>query len=86
LACGEIAITNTSDLVTVTSPLLQDAPDYEPRANINAKNILPNFSIVGFENIQPGSFQIRLSAIPSDNSFSIVWNAFQKYNSDPDDV
>jgi hypothetical protein len=86
LAFGEVAIPATSDTVLVSSALLQNAPEYVPRANINAKSSLPNFTIVGFQNIQPGSFEVKLSAIPADNTFSLVWNAFQKYNSNENDV
>lgn len=86
LAFGEIQLSSLSTVVTISSPLLQNAPEYVPRANINAKSVMPNFTIIGFENIQPGSFDIRLSAAPQDDTFSIVWNAYQKYNSNENDV
>jgi hypothetical protein len=80
-AYGEEPI--TSDLVTITSPMLQEAPLYVPQAIINTKQGTAPFTIVGFESVVPGSFKVRLSAAPPDNTYSIVWYAFQKYNSQP---
>ena len=86
LAYGEVPLTTASQLITISSAFLEDAPKYIPTVNINSSGTTPNFTILNIENIQPGSFQVRLSAAPIDNTFSLVWNAFQKYNSVESDV
>lgn len=85
LAFGEVP-TGLSDLVTITSDTLQNSPLYIPQAIINTKQGPAPFTIVNFENVVPGSFQVRLSSIPPDDTYSIVWYAYQKYNSDPNSV
>jgi hypothetical protein len=59
---------------------------YVPQAIINTKQGAAPFTILNFENVLPGAFQIRLSAAPPDDTYSIVWYAYQKYNSDPNGV
>jgi hypothetical protein len=86
LAYGEVKLDGTTDIITITSTTLQNAPEYIPQAIINTKQGTAPFTITNFENIQPGQFQVRLSAIPPDTSYSVVWYAYQKYNSNPDDV
>jgi hypothetical protein len=86
LAYGEVPLDGTTDVVTISSTTLQNAPQYIPQAIINSKTGSPPFTIANFENIQEGQFQVRLSAIPPDASYSIVWYAYQKYNSNPNDV
>jgi hypothetical protein len=86
LAYGEVTVSTTSNIVTITSSSIQNLPEYVPQATINSKINMPNFSIVRFENIQPGSFDVVLSSIPPDDTFSIVWNVYQKYNSNQNDV
>lgn len=85
LAFGEIQVGNT-DVVTISSGDLQNAPMYVPQAIINSKVGSPPFTITNFENVVPGSFQVRLSSAPPDDTYSIVWYAYQKYNSDPNSV
>lgn len=86
LAFGEVPLTSTVDLITISSPLLLNSPKYIPNVNINSQGTAPNFTIINIENVQPGSFQVRLSANPVDNTFSLVWNAYQKYNTNEGDV
>jgi hypothetical protein len=86
LAYGEVHLDVSSDVITITSELLQDSPEYVPNVCINAKNIAPNFSVEYIFDVIPGSFKVKLTEAPADGSFSMVWNAYQKYNSNPNDV
>jgi len=86
LAFGEVPLSAGVDTVMVSSPLILDSPEYVPSVNINAKSSIPTFSVEGIYNIQPGSFVVKFTSAPADNSFSLMWNAVQKYNSNESDV
>jgi hypothetical protein len=86
LAYGEVPLSAGVDTVTVSSPLIQDIPEYVPSVNINAKSSMPTFAVEGIYNVQPGSFVVKFTSAPVDNSFSLMWNAVQKYNSNESDV
>lgn len=86
LAFGEVPLSAGVDTITVSSPLIQDSPEYVPSVNINAKSSIPTFAVESITNIVPGSFQVKFTSAPVDNSFSLMWNAVQKYNSNQSDV
>jgi hypothetical protein len=86
LAFGEVPLISGVDTVMVSSPDLQDLPEYVPSVNINAKSSMPTFSVEGIYNVQPGTFVVKFTSAPVDNSFSLMWNAVQKYNSNESDV
>jgi hypothetical protein len=77
---GEILLDGTSDVITIESALLNNAPQYIPQAVILNKNgATPTVFITNYENIQDGSFQVRLSGIPPANGYYLAWYVYQKY-------
>lgn len=85
-ANGEVNLNNIDTEITILDPNIIHSPEYVPNALINYKINPPNFFIREIRNTVNGSFQIILSEPPIDDSYSIVWNIYQKYNSNKDDV
>jgi hypothetical protein len=83
---GELPLTTDTDLVTITDPRIINAPIYVPSVCINAKTVVPTFTVLGYENVIDGSFQVRLSGIPNSNDFTLIWNVTQRYNLNQNDV